>query len=247
MPMPVVKSAVRAIKILEMFASARSPLRLNDIRLGLGFPQSSTTALLKSLVGEGYLNYDRVSRTYFPTTRVGELGDWIFKHIYHDGRLVEFMSALGRDIGETVVLVAQNDVYAHCIYAINSEKDQASHVSSGYMRPLPRSSAGLTLLSRMDDARADRLCRSINIRETDQAKRLDLSQVAADIVRVRHLGYAFLRGTSQQNEAMATVSMPLPAGMHAIPLAVSICGPKDRVMPQTGSIVAALKDAIVRL
>ena len=65
-----IKSAARTLEVLELFHEQRAPLRLKYIFEKLSYPQSSTTSLLKSMVVLGYLNYDRPSRTYFPTPRV---------------------------------------------------------------------------------------------------------------------------------------------------------------------------------
>ena len=77
-----VKSASRAIEILEFFMRARQPCAMSEIGLALGYPPSSTTVLLKTLVGLGYLNFDRRTRVYFPTPKVTSLGDWIPKSLF---------------------------------------------------------------------------------------------------------------------------------------------------------------------
>ena len=48
-----VKSAARVIELLEYFAKARAPVPLKDICAELRYPQSSTTALLKTLTTLG--------------------------------------------------------------------------------------------------------------------------------------------------------------------------------------------------
>ena len=69
-----VKSARRAFEILELFERERRPLALKDILDDRGYPASSGSALLKSLVTLGYLDYDNDRRTYFPTMRIAALG-----------------------------------------------------------------------------------------------------------------------------------------------------------------------------
>ena len=51
---PAVKSAARAIEILDYFRTAQQPRSLKLICEGLGYPQSSTTVLLKTLTSLGY-------------------------------------------------------------------------------------------------------------------------------------------------------------------------------------------------
>ena len=64
---PQVKSATRAIEILEYFKLAQQPRSMSQMASDLGYPQSSTTVMLKTLVNLGYLNFDRSTRDYFPT------------------------------------------------------------------------------------------------------------------------------------------------------------------------------------
>ncbi|MGY4290712.1 DNA-binding IclR family transcriptional regulator [Bradyrhizobium sp. LM2.7] len=65
----------------------RRPCAMSEIGLALGYPPSSTTVLLKTLVGLGYLNFDRRTRVYFPTPKVTSLGDWIPKSLFGNSRL----------------------------------------------------------------------------------------------------------------------------------------------------------------
>jgi DNA-binding IclR family transcriptional regulator len=50
-----VKSAVRALEILEFLGAAVEPVSLKDIAVTLGYPKSSAHALTQTLVGRGYL------------------------------------------------------------------------------------------------------------------------------------------------------------------------------------------------
>ena len=51
-----IKSAERVLDVLGLFSEFRRPLRLHEISTALGYPQSSTTVLLKSLMILGYLS-----------------------------------------------------------------------------------------------------------------------------------------------------------------------------------------------
>ncbi len=77
MQLAQVKSATRAIEILELFCKVRQPQAMSEIAIALGYPQSSTTVLLKTLVTLGYLNFYRKARVYFPTPKVTSLCYWV--------------------------------------------------------------------------------------------------------------------------------------------------------------------------
>ena len=125
-----IKSAARVLEVLELFADTRTPLRQKVIVERLAYPQSSTTGLLKSLVALGYLNYHRATRTYFPTTRVAAVGDWINHYIYGSGQLMAMMQRIHAETDETVALVSQNDLYVQYLRVIVPDHPHTYPVSS---------------------------------------------------------------------------------------------------------------------
>ena len=89
--MPKVKSAVRALEVLEQFGEMREPLRLKDMARSLHYPVSSTAALLKSLADCGYLSFDRNSRHYYPTSKLPDLGSRLSSAATEEGALTATM------------------------------------------------------------------------------------------------------------------------------------------------------------
>src|SRR3546814_21202607 len=82
-----VKSAGRVLEILEYFDDLQRQSTVMEIADALGYPQSSTSALLRSLVGMGYLNYDAHARSYITSTRVALLGSWVNSQFFAEGSL----------------------------------------------------------------------------------------------------------------------------------------------------------------
>ena len=80
----VVKSAGRVLEIFEFFAHRHGPATVSEVAGTLGFPLSSTSVLLKSLLALGYLEYEPRAREYQPTIRFAVLGTWIFERLFAD-------------------------------------------------------------------------------------------------------------------------------------------------------------------
>ncbi len=80
----VVKSAARVLEVFEYFAGRRTPATVGEVCNALGYPQSSTSVLLKSLFTLGYLSYDQGSRRYSPSVKVATLGEWIPEELQSD-------------------------------------------------------------------------------------------------------------------------------------------------------------------
>ena len=237
-----IKSAARVLEVLELFAEMRTPLRQKFVVERLAYPQSSTTGLLKSLVSLGYLNYHRASRTYFPTTRVAAVGNWINHVIFGTGELLAMMQHLQMATEETVALVSQNDLFVQYLRVIVPDHPHKFPPAEGTMRLLTQSSAGLVLLGRMPDRTVTRLVRHIDIYAQDSGKRVDLAQLIEQLHWVREAGYCFLAGIPVAKAA--TISMLLPEAPHRIPLAIGVGGVSARITRNRSRIVAIMRTAI---
>ena len=98
-----VKSAVRVLKVLEYFDGVRRAAGVTEVARALGFPASSTTGLMQSLVDLGYLVQD-AQRSYRPTPRVTLLCTWIDPQLAPDGPVLSMMNELAAATGEAIIL-----------------------------------------------------------------------------------------------------------------------------------------------
>lgn len=237
-----IKSAARTLEILELFHEMRTPLRLTYIFEKLAYPQSSTTTLLKSMVVLGYLNYDRRSRTYFPTPRVAALGDWVNHHLFGAGDLLALMDTVFVQTDETVVISSQNDIFIQHIRVLQPSHEHKAPPAEGAMRLLPHSAAGLVLMSRMSAKALDKLCRHINAYEPDRAKRVEIESLQEQLQWVRREGYSLLAAFPIPEAA--GIAMPLPRAPHGIPLTLGVGGLNSRIARRRSEIIAIMGAAI---
>lgn len=239
-----VKSARRAFEILELFERERRPLALKDILDDRGYPASSGSALLKSLVTLGYLDYDNDRRTYFPTMRIAALGAWVPDALFGDGALIPIMERLRTLTGETVILAAQSDLHAQYVHLLHSAEPLQFSVPPGARRPLAASGLGWCLLSAKSDAEIERLRRRINA-EPDQGAPLAREALMARVAEVRARGYAVSKHTVSQGAGV--IGAPLPRGVTGRVFALGVAGPVARLEAKEQMIIAALREAVDRL
>src|SRR5690606_11295359 len=95
---------------------ARYPLSLHDA-LPI-YPPSSGSALMKSLVSLGYMEYDLKERVYFPTTRMNTMVEWIEKKWFDKGTVLSAMHRLHEVSSETISLAVQSDLHAQYVHQI---------------------------------------------------------------------------------------------------------------------------------
>ena len=236
-----VKSATRTFEVLELFAERRRPLALNEIYTVLGYPQSSTTNLLKSMVMMGYLNYSRGRRTYQPTMRLASLGSWITGYIQSKTGLRELVDELQRRTDETVGLSTQNDLFAQYLFLKTPEHDFKNAPRDGTMRLLVDSSGGLAMMSRMSDCAIEKLCRYTNYYEMG-SERVVIASVMKDIRLIREIGYCFI--PNRPTPDVSSISIALDHDLHGIPLAIGVGGLSERLDPRRAEIVAIMRELI---
>lgn len=246
MPRREVKSAVRSLDVLCLFAAERRALCQRDIVLLLGYPQSSTTFLLKTMVDSGYLIYDPIERTYFPTPKVLGIGDWLRETDYGrmdaDSPLAGLIRELQDEFGETVCLSTQNDtnVYWHRVVARNLPA--SLYYPEGQMYALTYSSHGWVLMSRLKEERVDRTCRLVNAKERDVRLRVDPDKAVRRAEQIRQRGYFYHRNTFLVGGS--SVSMLLPGRIGGRVFAIGVGGTVERIERKLDQIVPRFQAAV---
>jgi DNA-binding IclR family transcriptional regulator len=240
MPERVVKSAGRALQILEFFDGVRRELSVAEISRALQYPQSSTSSLLRSLVSMGYLQHDRYARTYYPTPRVSLLGNWVDPSFVQHGALLEVAKTLTRQTGQAVVMATTNGLYAQYIYIQRPEglQDQGFGLTIGALRPIGRTAVGQALLSAHSDNYLERLLRRINAERQGGEAPIIVPDFISNLRTGTRLGFFSGPGGSYGDGAIASIF-----DRDRQQLAIAVEGPTEELEEQEGDIVAVLREA----
>lgn len=218
----IIKSALRTLQILEHFDEVQQPLSIVAIATALGYPQSSTAALLRSLTTMGYLHYNARQRTYMPTNRVPFLGSWINPALFETAALPRLMRAIGKRTGQLVVLAARNVDKAQYIHVLNEPSAVSHHIRIGQRRQLATSGVGQMLLSAMSNKEIVRLYHRINAYVKHPDEKVDVLQLLSRMANVRDAGYVFSRNRVVDGYAM--ISLLVPTSCTSQPLALGVGG-----------------------
>lgn len=240
MQLAQVKSATRAIEILELFKRVRQPRAMSEIAVALGYPQSSTTVLLKTLVSLGYLNFDRRERVYFPTPKVTSLGDWVPRALFGSSHVLEAMRDVHAATGETVSINTKNDVYIQYVQIIQSVHAMRFHVDEGTLRPLTQSAVGWTLMSTLPDDKIDNLVRRANI-ASDKSQRVTTAQMMERIREIREKGYCWAENVPFLGGG--TICVLLPIQIQNQPAVLGLGGAAERIRQNHDRYLATLQRA----
>ncbi len=221
-----VKSAVRAFEILEYFKLNQQRRSMSEIANDLGYPQSSTTVLLKTLVSLGYLSYDRREHAYFPTPKLTALGDWVPMALFGTGKVLEALRDVHRATGEGVFIGTKSEIYLQYTRTIESIHALRFHIDEYSLMPLTRSAAGWMLLSQLPEDTREALIRRANI-ACAAHERVSLQEMEDRIAEIKEKGYAFAQGVPLKGGA--TLAVPLPIRIYGQAACLAIGGLEQRV------------------
>jgi IclR family transcriptional regulator, acetate operon repressor len=237
-----VKSAQRVLELLEFFAEERRPAPVGVIAQALGWPQSSTSVLLKGLAESGYLDHDPRTGQYVPDVRIALATAWIQEHLYSEHNLLRLMERVRQLTGHTVMIGTRRGVHVRYLHVLQATREGRFVAKTGSLRPLFRSAAGKMLLTTMTGREVAMLLRNANAQETDPAQRLDYAVVCREIEQVRAQGHAVSMGTSMPGAAALAVLVP---GAHdREPMTLSVGGPMREIRADAARLAQVLKDAV---
>lgn len=242
LPAKVIKSAGRVIQILEYFDDIRRPANMVEISRALGYPHSSTSILLHSLVAMGYLEQDREKWTYHPTDRVRLLGSWINPQLFKGDAIIHLMERIGMVCSDTIMLVLRNGFCAQYVHVVQASTSLRYYVPIGLMRPIAPSVPGLALLSQMENGEIAKLTRRVNSEDFGLSETMKVSEVLGNIERIRREGYICMR--SKIIIGASILAMPLPGELVHAPMAIAIGGVSERIEPREAELVALLRRLI---
>jgi DNA-binding IclR family transcriptional regulator len=238
-----VKSARRVLEIFEYFAERRAPASVMEIAKALGYPQSSTSVLLRSLVELGYLDQDRRLRLYAPNIRLALIGNWIQAQSFGEAQVAQQMERLRSTIGETVILGLQNGTQVQYAYILETQEQAIRwHLRIGTLRPMTHAALGQVLLSVKPEADSRLIVRRLNA-ELEPRLRVDEAEFMQKLQRIRRQGYAVSDGALSPGAIVLAMMLPPGAGSApvATPIAIGIGGPAERLKPRQQEILAQMR------
>lgn len=243
LPAGVVKSAGRVLQILEYFDEIQRPVNVVEIAEMLKLPQSSTSALLRSLVAMGYLHFDRMARTYMPSCRVALLGNWVNHPLFMGGSALRCMEDLQGKTGDAVVLAIRNGIWAQYIHVVQATSMARLQVTRGALRPVAASGTGYALLATLPDAEVKKIAHRINAEaRTGAASSVNTEELLHTLAEVRRLGYAFTTDLVTPGGAVLAMALPVTDGGQA--LVVGLGGISEVLKKRRTELVAVLRDTV---
>lgn len=236
-----VKSANRVFQLLEVFERERRSMRVGELVEKLDMPQSSLSMLLKTLVADGYIDFDPVARAYCPSVRVAYLCQWTAHLPHRADAIPEALRALAAQTGETVLLGRLDGVRMQYVTVIDSQHDLRFAPVAGTKRPVHRTAIGIMLLTTISEETASRILRKYNAEMATQQTLADVAVTLKEVAIAREQGYYHSQGLATPGAGV--LAMLLPSSIRGQRLSVGIGAPLDRLLLHKRELLALLRTA----
>ncbi len=240
----VVKSADRALKILELFDVLRREAPVFEVAELLDMPQSSASVLLRSMAVMGYLHFNPDTRAFSPTTRVALLGNWINGPMISDGLLMGLLQRVNARTRQAVVVATRNRIWSEYIHVVQATDPVRLFLVKGSRRPLIRSGTGLMLLADLPDSDVKRIALRTNAEADPEAPRNCIVSLMEPVHAVRQQGWACTFDTITKGGGM--IAMRLSQVNDEEQLVIGIAGLTGHLRENRDSYLATLRDEIGR-
>lgn len=233
----VVKSVGRTLALMEAFQNWKRPAGAKEVSRALGMPRSSANALLASFVTLGYLWFDPKNATYFPTLKVGLLGDWLIGSVRRDRALNAILQEISAVTGETVSIAMRAGFEMQFVTIYPSTFPVALNLTEGAVAPLFESAVGMAWLSTQDFEDIETLADSYNRQSGVVPVVLsDLKTKMSDIAKKgASVAYAkVLPGTG-------AIAVPYPRPTQGQTIIIGAGGPEDRIRRSEKMIIDLIR------
>jgi DNA-binding IclR family transcriptional regulator len=238
----MVKSAERAIRILETVAQRSGGLTHTEICHSLHIPSGSLTPLLGTLSGLGYLSFSPSTKRYALSAGVLSL-----TRSYQEGldivRVGEpFLAHLVEKTGEAAAITIENGNRSTVVAKVKSPLPLSPSLNLGDSAPLYAGASGKIYLAAREDAEIERYLSTVNLKPFTSKTPTQPARIWEEVRDIRKRGLSYSR--EYIFEGVTAVAAPVRDFSGKVVATLIISAPTSRLAPKKEKLVEkALREA----
>ena len=223
----ITQSFAHGLDILMLYDVSTPFLTVSEISYRLGYSQSKTYRLVRTLVHYGLLHGREGSAKYCLGPAALRLGLLAQQHFSISSLARPFMEELRNLTKETIFLIAPSGTRGLCVVRIESEEPVRFSSPPGDEIPLYCTAAGKVLLAGLPEETWDSVLGKEGLKQYTANTNTDMAVLKAELRRVNREGYAFAdREYYEEERALAA---PVFDGSGEMVAALSVAGPFYRI------------------
>jgi DNA-binding IclR family transcriptional regulator len=235
-----VKTALRVIEIMEIYAREGRSLTLTELAKLLGAPVSSCLGLIRTLASLGYLYETGRRQGYYPTGRLLAIAQRIAQADPILERVYPVLESLRDDTGETVVFgKLQEDGRVVYLEVVESHHPVRYIAMPGELREPYANSIGRALLGALSRSQREALLERAAFAKLTPKTVASRNALAAELDASAKRGWYQNIGESIPDLGAVAVPVTLAGETYGM----SVAGPINRVADRVAALAKALHSA----
>jgi len=222
----VVKSASRALQLLELLTGHASPLSFSDIQQRLRYPKASLHGLLRTMTGARWLNFDPVAKQFTLGVRVWEAGLAYAATVPLEARARPFMMRLRDQTTETVHLAVLDDGDVLYVGRVDGEHLLRLESSVGRRMEPHASGVGKILLAELAEVSLRAWLANHPLKRFTDTTITEPQKLLVELQLIRERGYAVDR--EERTLGAACVAVGVRDHTDTLVAAMSVSAPAVR-------------------
>ncbi|MGX1192098.1 IclR family transcriptional regulator [Metabacillus sp. SLBN-84] len=222
-----VKSAERVLRVFELVAHHPEGLTIKEISENLSFPQSSTSNLVGTLFEEGYLTQDSLKR-YKLGPKLVQLGTLAMESLDISSQGTPHLKKLMEDVQETVFMAVLSEKELVYVAKIDNNRSIRTTAQPGYRKPLYCTGLGKVFLAFLPQNEKNAILDYAELSPITKNTITDRQELEKELKRFAGLGYSI--DDEENEEGLYCLAAPIFGADHTIQAAISVAGPKERMI-----------------
>lgn len=217
----------RSIKVLKLFSPTKSEFTLTEFHEELGISRSSLQRILKTLIQEGFLERNNVTKTYSLGLELYFLGNLV----ENDSQLIsiskEFMEKLNHETGETITLNIINQNKRKCINYILAKHELTTLTLISNESPLYAGASAKVLLAFLPKAKQKDYLNNIKLEEITENTTINKDILIEELDNIAEKGYSVTE--SERILGVYAISAPIKNRFDKVIASITITVPSVRM------------------
>lgn len=185
----MIKSVLKAIKIMQLFNEKETRLSLAEISHRLDIPKSTTHSLLNTLLTEGYI--EKIDGDSYA---LGTAALVLTQNIRVNAEIRDPAAPLLRQLAdyarESVLLTVRDGDYVLYIYAIESPQRLLARTAVGDRAPMHCTAVGKATLAYLPEEETEAIISRVGMPVFTENTIHDLDTLGKDLAQIRDRGYS---------------------------------------------------------
>ena len=234
------QSVEKAFQIIEIMASNRGPMRLNEISAALGLPTSTVLRFLCTLMSYDYVSQDVQTLKYSLSLKFCHIGNLVSSQFNIREPIRPFLYELSDRCHESVCLVIEENMMSAYIDVIDGPDSMLKTLNRiGKTAPLHSTGVGKNLLLNYDEAKLDDLISKKGLLALTANTLTKKEDLLKELERVRTQGYAL--DDEECEMGVRCIAAPVRDYTGKVIASISVSGPISRM---TIDKIEVIKDII---